>query len=93
VPGEAVGESPLPPTDPPEARIWVTQEGLTNVEKHAQAREVVVTLSLQPQLAVLRVGGDGGGQPPDAEGKPGHYESVAFRGGFGIKRERAPAAQ
>jgi signal transduction histidine kinase len=54
--------------------LWhVAQEGLTNVEKHAQARSGVVSLSLQPQLAVLRVSDDGVGLPPDAEGKPGHY--------------------
>jgi len=54
--------------------LWhVAQEGLTNVEKHAQARHVAVSLSLQPQLAVLRVSDDGGGLPPDAESKPGHY--------------------
>ena len=54
--------------------LWhVAQEGLTNVEKHAQAQHVAVRLSLQPQLAVLCVTDDGVGLPPDAESKPGHY--------------------
>ncbi|MGD0061427.1 MAG: sensor histidine kinase [Verrucomicrobiia bacterium] len=54
--------------------LWhVAQEGLTNVEKHAQAQQVAVRLSLQPQLAVLCVTDDGVGLPPDAESKPGHY--------------------
>jgi signal transduction histidine kinase len=54
--------------------VWhVAQEGLTNVEKHAQAQQATVSLGLQPQLIVLRVGDDGVGLPPDAERKPGHY--------------------
>lgn len=54
--------------------LWrVAQEGLTNVEKHAEARFVVLSLSLQPQLVILRVSDDGVGPPPGAERKPGHY--------------------
>jgi two-component system NarL family sensor kinase len=68
----APGADALPPAVA-EALWHVAQEGLTNIEKHAQARHVVVSLSLQPQLALLRVSDDGAGLPPDAEGKPGHY--------------------
>jgi len=68
----AAGADGLPPAVA-EALWHVAQEGLTNVEKHAQARHVVVSLSLQPQLAVLRVSDDGVGLPADAESKPGHY--------------------
>lgn len=68
----AAGADGLPPAVA-EALWHVAQEGLTNVEKHAQAQQVVVSLSLQPQLAVLRVSDDGAGLPPDAESEPGHY--------------------
>ncbi|MGD1019544.1 MAG: sensor histidine kinase [Verrucomicrobiia bacterium] len=68
----AAGVDGLPPAVA-EALWHVAQEGLTNVEKHAQAHQVVVNLSLQPQLAVLRVSDDGVGPSPDAESKPGHY--------------------
>ncbi len=68
----AAGADGLPPAVA-EALWHVAQEGLTNVEKHAQAHHVAVRLSLQPQLAVLRVTDDGVGLPPDTESKPGHY--------------------
>ena len=68
----AAGADGLPPAVV-EALWHVAQEGLTNVEKHAQAHYVGVSLRLEPQLAVLRVSDDGGGLPPDAEGRPGHY--------------------
>jgi signal transduction histidine kinase len=68
----ADGADGLPPALA-EALWHVAQEGLTNVEKHAQAQQATVNLSLQPQLVVLRVGDDGIGLPPDAEQKPGHY--------------------
>ena len=68
----AAGADGLPPAVA--EAIWhVVQEGLTNVEKHAQAHSVAVSLSLRPELAVLRVSDDGVGPPPDAERKPGHY--------------------
>ncbi len=66
------GADGLPPAVA-EALWHVAKEGLTNVEKHAQAQHVAVEVKLGPQLAVLRVGDDGVGLPPDAEGKPGHY--------------------
>jgi len=54
--------------------IWrVTQEALTNTEKHTRARHVTVALQIQNGAAVLRVGDDGPGLPPDAERQPGHY--------------------
>jgi signal transduction histidine kinase len=54
--------------------IWrVTQEALTNVEKHAQARRVQVTLDPGPQAVTLKVADDGVGLPPDATTRPGHY--------------------
>jgi signal transduction histidine kinase len=54
--------------------MWrVTQEALTNVEKHARARRVQVELSIQGGAATLRITDDGLGLPPDAESRPGHY--------------------
>jgi two-component system NarL family sensor kinase len=54
--------------------LWrVAQEGLTNIEKHAQAHRVQVNLNLQPREILLRVSDDGLGLPPGAEEKPGHY--------------------
>lgn len=54
--------------------LWrVAQESLTNVEKHAHARQVEIDLQLQPQTALLRVCDDGVGITPAAEDQPGHY--------------------
>ena len=54
--------------------LWrVAQEGLTNIEKHAQAQRVEVSLARQPKEVVLRVGDDGTGLPPGAGDRPGHY--------------------
>ena len=54
--------------------IWrVTQEALTNVEKHAQAQQVQVALKMTPDLVTLLVQDDGVGLTAVAENKPGHY--------------------
>jgi signal transduction histidine kinase len=54
--------------------LWrVAQEGVSNVEKHAQARQAQLSLDLLPKEVVLRTVDDGLGLPPDAERKPGHY--------------------
>jgi signal transduction histidine kinase len=67
--------------------LWrVAQEGLANVERHAQARTVQLSVQLEgaPQASptaepapsrhvTLRVADDGLGVPPDAEAKAGHY--------------------
>ena len=68
----AEGADALPPAVA-EALWRVAQEGLTNIEKHAQAHRVEVKLALQPKEAVLRVSDDGAGLPRGAEDKPGHY--------------------
>ncbi len=60
--------------------IWrVTQEALTNVEKHAQARRVQVELDLAGGAVTLRVADDGVGLPPDAATRPGHYGLLGIR--------------
>lgn len=63
---------PLPPALA-EALWRVAQEGLTNVERHAQARRATVRLTLEAKWAILRVQDDGVGLPEDAERRPGHF--------------------
>jgi signal transduction histidine kinase len=54
--------------------LWrVAQEGLTNSEKHAQARHVQVRLNVQAKAVVLQVSDNGIGVAPGAEEKAGHY--------------------
>jgi signal transduction histidine kinase len=54
--------------------LWrVTQEALTNVEKHAQARRVGVTLSCEPSSVLLEVTDDGIGLPPGAASSPNRF--------------------
>ncbi len=62
----------LPP--PAAEALWrVAQEALTNVEKHAQARRVDLSLDVQPTAARLSVSDDGQGFPLGAEDAPNHY--------------------
>jgi len=54
--------------------IWrVTQEALTNLGRHAQARHAHLTVSLQAASVLLRLTDDGVGLPADAENRSGHY--------------------
>jgi len=54
--------------------LWrVAQEGLTNIEKHAQAQHAEVNLAFEPTEVVLRVSDDGIGMAPGGEERPGHY--------------------
>jgi signal transduction histidine kinase len=54
--------------------VWrMAQEALTNVEKHAQARRVEVTLACEPDGLRLRVRDDGVGLPQDAETIPNRF--------------------
>ena len=60
------------------AALWrITQEALTNVERHAGATAVTIRLALLPPDAparvVLTIADDGRGLPPDAAARPGHY--------------------
>jgi signal transduction histidine kinase len=48
----------------------VCQEALRNVEQHADARHVRVTLGGEPHRAVLEVADDGRGIPPDRARSP-----------------------
>jgi signal transduction histidine kinase len=54
--------------------LWrVTQEALTNVEKHAKASWVQVSLVCEPSGVVLRVHDDGIGLPPGSGSSPDHF--------------------
>jgi len=61
--------------------LWrVAQESLTNIERHAAARNVDIHLEVASAAAVLRVRDDGRGLPPAAalspdsrQALPGHY--------------------
>jgi signal transduction histidine kinase len=54
--------------------LWrVAQEALTNVERHAQARAVQVSLRCEPRAVNLRVADDGLGFPAGAEVKPDRF--------------------
>ena len=54
--------------------LWrVAQEALTNIERHASARNVGLRLDIRDQTASLSVKDDGRGLPVDAEKQPGHY--------------------
>jgi len=51
----------------------VAQEALTNVEKHAQARQVQVSVIHHPGTLVLRIADDGIGLPKGAELRPDRF--------------------
>ena len=54
--------------------LWrVAQEALTNIERHASARNVGLRLDIRDQTAFLSVKDDGRGLPIDAEKQTGHY--------------------
>lgn len=66
--------------------IRIIQEALSNVRKHAKARQANVRLSVEPGATVLVVGDDGQGFPPDRA-------SLRSAPQFGLQtmRERAEA--
>ena len=54
--------------------LWrVAQEALTNVERHAQARHVTVTLKVETHTVLMTIQDDGRGLPPNAENQSGHF--------------------
>lgn len=54
--------------------LWrTTQEALTNVEKHAQARSVGVSLEYEPDAVTLRIVDDGVGLAAGAESLPNRF--------------------
>ncbi|MBA2518258.1 MAG: sensor histidine kinase [Chloroflexia bacterium] len=60
--------------------MWaVLLEALQNVERHAAAGSVVVSLRRQGAAIVLRVADDGTGLPPAALARSGHYGLTGMR--------------
>lgn len=54
--------------------LWrVAQEALANIERHAAAHNVDLSLGIDAQHATLTIKDDGRGLPPEAENQPGHY--------------------
>jgi signal transduction histidine kinase len=75
------------------------QEGLTNVQKHAEAQQVLVEVSLDAEMAALRLADDGIGVEPEAiqsggYGLQGLRERVELvRGEMTLDRSPAGGAQ
>ncbi|QLH20925.1 GAF domain-containing sensor histidine kinase [Streptomyces sp. Rer75] len=92
---EALGVRALPAAQE-EALLRVAQEALHNALRHADARQVDVTLSRHGQGALLRVSDDGGGFDPSAVRRAGrHLGLVSMRDrasgvGGGLTVESAP---
>jgi signal transduction histidine kinase len=60
--------------------LWrIVQEALTNVEKHAHARTVQVSLRCEPTTVVLCVADDGVGLPAGVEFNPQHFGLQGMR--------------
>jgi len=78
--------TPLPPAESKLALYRIFEEALRNVEKHARARHVTVSLTQQGAFAQLAIKDDGIGFDPDrlpAKGRSGD--------GFGLLRMRERA--
>jgi len=65
--------APALPREVEEALWRSAQEAVWNAERHANAREIKVSVSLTNDRAVLQVIDDGIGIPADAEQRNGHY--------------------
>ena len=80
---------PLPP-DTEVMLLRVMQEALRNVHKHAQAKQVTVTLSYMNDMVVLDVQDDGRGfDPQGAQALP----AASDTGGFGLTAMRERVEQ
>ncbi len=62
-----------------EAVWFIAKEALMNVQKHARATAVAVTLRTDLTHITLTVDDNGAGMPPDAESKPGHFGLKGIR--------------
>lgn len=87
---EALGEGPderIP--EPVRVALYrILQESLNNVLKHAQAREVLVMLEVQPDAVVLEVNDDGVGFGP-----PRYLGPLVDRNHLGLVSMREQAAE
>jgi signal transduction histidine kinase len=83
------GSSPLPP-DVDAAAYAIVQESLTNVLRHASARNIVVEIDEADELRVLVTDdGRGGTVHDEGMGLPGMRERVEALGGSFTARPRA----
>src|SRR5581483_2977557 len=79
-----------------EETLWkVSQEAFTNIEKHAHASHVQISISLEDEKLVMRIHDDGIGLPPalnqpDKDGSP-VYSSPGGHYGLRGMRERVEA--
>jgi signal transduction histidine kinase len=64
--------------------MFIVREAMNNVEKHAHAKNVTITLDWQPNLLTVTIDDDGIGFTAEASHKRHHY-------GLEIMRERAEA--
>lgn len=89
IPAAVQGDEPAPRPSPAAeiALFRIAQEALTNVSKHARARQVTLTLELKPDCICLTVADDGVGFDPAAVRRAGEQP------GWGLlnMRERAEA--
>jgi len=89
IPAAVQGDEPAPRLSPGTeiALFRIAQEALTNVSKHARARQVTLTLELRPDCICLTVADDGVGFDPEAIRHAGEQP------GWGLlnMRERAEA--
>jgi len=75
------------PTDTELQLLRITQEGLSNIRKHANASRIWISLQVEDDILQLQIRDDGQGFDPSAEpigGRPDHY-------GLDSMRERAEA--
>ncbi|MBP2369155.1 sensor histidine kinase [Pseudonocardia parietis] len=90
---EQVGEFPELSRDVEDALLRVVQEALTNVERHARAGSVTITLSRLGDLLAVDVQDDGRGfdpvSTPAGTGRRGMSERIAELGGT-VSVESAP---
>ena len=72
------GDSRFPLTHEREL-LRIAQEAVTNVERHADASSVIVSLRLRPDVALLEVADDGRGFAKGAAGRLDSYGLVGMR--------------
>ena len=68
-----IDDTLAPPPPVAETLRRVAQEALANIERHAAATTVSLTLDARPDAFTLTITDDGRGLPADAETRPGHY--------------------
>lgn len=89
------GHGPVPNHEIATQLYRITQEAVANSLSHAQAKNITITLAVEPGEAVLMIQDDGVGLPPKSQRGPGmglqimRYRAGLIRGQFEIE---SPAA-